>query len=102
MNKKKSKKKKTGQPCINHPDHFETKECERCNEYFCSECYVEDWSTNFFHQFIGQKRDFIQKFYCQPCRKRVVRIRVIAYLGLLLLFGGPIVLWLIQSILFRI
>ena len=98
MTKKKSKNLKTGEVCINHPDNYETKECERCHEFFCADCITEDWSTNFFQQFIGQKRDFIQKIYCHPCRTRVVRIRVLAYLMLLLLFAGPIVLWLISSI----
>ncbi|MFX1282067.1 MAG: hypothetical protein ACFFB5_00365 [Promethearchaeota archaeon] len=102
MTKKKEKQLRKGHMCVNHPNNFETKECERCNEYFCSDCYIEDWSVNFFQQFLGQKRDFIQKIYCKPCYNRVMRVRMIAYLGLLLLFGGPIVLWLLSSVLSRI
>lgn len=101
MAKARSKKRKKGQACVNHPNNFETKECERCDNFFCEDCIVEDWSVNFFQQFIGQKRDFVQKIYCKPCYKRVVRIRMIAYVGLLVLFGGPVVLWIITNILFR-
>ncbi|MFX0016577.1 MAG: hypothetical protein ACFFB2_18755 [Promethearchaeota archaeon] len=102
MSKTRTKNHKKGNPCINHPNIFNTQECERCHEYFCPECFIEDWSVNFFQQFIGQKRDFVQKIYCKPCQKRVTRIRMIAYIGLLLLFGGPIMLWLITAVLFRI
>ena len=101
MTNKKSKKRNTGQACINHQNDFETKECERCHEHFCPKCFVEDWSVNFFQQFIGQKQDFVQKIYCKPCQRRVVRIRMIAYIGLLFLFGGPIVLWFISAIILR-
>ncbi|MFW9905909.1 MAG: hypothetical protein ACFFFH_16425 [Candidatus Thorarchaeota archaeon] len=101
MSKKRSKKEKKGQACVNHPNTFETKECERCKNYFCEECIIEDWSVNFFHQFLGQKRNFVHKTYCKPCYKRVVLIRMIAYAGLLALFGGPVVLWILINIFFR-
>lgn len=101
MAKKRSKTQKKGQSCVNHPNRFETKECERCDDFFCEDCIIEDWSVNFFQQFIGQKRDFVKKTYCKPCYNRVVRIRMIAYVGLLVLFGGPIVLWLISNFFFR-
>ena len=42
MTMKRSKKRKKGQACINHPNIFETKECERCDEFFCDDCIVED------------------------------------------------------------
>ncbi|MFX1517768.1 MAG: hypothetical protein ACFFC6_15805 [Promethearchaeota archaeon] len=101
MTTQRSTKRKKGQACVNHPNRFETKECERCNEFFCEECIIEDWSVNFFQQFIGQKRDFIQKTYCKPCYRRVAQIRMIAYIGLLVLFGGPIALWFISNVFFR-
>ena len=97
MSHKKGRKKEKGVACVNHPDNYDTKECERCDKFFCSECYVEDWQENFLHQFIGQKRDFIKKIYCNPCQKRVLRVRVIAYLGLLALIGGPFFLWFILN-----
>ncbi len=102
MAKTKEKQHRKGRGCVNHSNNFETKECERCHEYFCPDCYIEDWSVNFFQQFVGQKRNFVKKIYCKPCRNRVIRIRMIAYLGLLILFGGPVVLWLISAILFQI
>ena len=90
--------KKQGPPCVNHPDNCNTQECERCKKFFCSECIVEDWHENFFSQFIGQKRDFIQKIYCKPCEKRVRRIRVIASVGILFLFGLPIAILIMLNI----
>ena len=94
MSQKKQKRlKKRGPACINHPANFETKKCERCKQYFCSECFVEDWHKNFLSQFVGQKRDFIKKIYCIPCQKRVVRVRLLAYSGLLILFVLPFVIW---------
>ncbi|MFX0084731.1 MAG: hypothetical protein ACFFAU_03580 [Candidatus Hodarchaeota archaeon] len=98
MSKMKDKKKEKGSSCVNHPDNYDTEECERCRKFFCSECYIEDWQENFLHQFIGQKRDFIKKIYCEPCQKRVRRVRMIAYLGLLGLFVTPFVIWFILSI----
>ena len=89
------KKRKKGFACTNHQNNYETKQCERCDQYFCEECYVEDWHENFLHQFIGQKRDFVKRIYCLPCQKRVVRVRLIAYLGILLVFAIPFVLWFI-------
>ncbi|MHA2225574.1 MAG: hypothetical protein ACXAC8_10250 [Candidatus Hodarchaeales archaeon] len=97
MAKKKRTKQKKELSCVNHPDRFETAECERCHQHYCSECYVEDWSVNFFQQFIGQKRNFVQKVYCEPCQKRVVRVRMVAYLGLLVLFGAPFVVMLLMA-----
>jgi hypothetical protein len=90
--------KKPGVSCANHSDNYITVECERCHEFFCSECMVEDWHENFFTQFIGQKRNFSKKDYCIPCEKRVVRVRLLSYFGLLSLFGLPIVLWLLLSL----
>ncbi|MHA2176260.1 MAG: hypothetical protein ACXACP_01285 [Candidatus Hodarchaeales archaeon] len=90
--------KKQGPACANHPNNHNTEECERCKKFFCSDCIVEDWHENFFSQFIGQKRKYIQKIYCKPCEKRVVRIRLLANFGLLILFGLPIVLWLLISL----
>ena len=90
--------KKAGQSCVNHNDNFITEECERCHKFFCSDCIVEDWHESFFTQFVGQKRAFTKKNYCIPCQKRVVRVRLIGYSGLLLLFGLPIVLWLLISL----
>ena len=98
MSKRKDKKKEIGPACVNHPDNYNAKECERCRKYFCSECYIEDWQENFLHQFVGQKRDFIKKIYCKPCQKRVARVRMIAYIGLLGLFGTPFVIYMILSI----
>lgn len=89
--------KKAGEPCINHSDNFNTEECERCHKFFCSECIIEDWHESFLTQFIGQKREFNRKKYCFSCQKRVVRVRLIGYIGLLLLFGLPIVLWFLSS-----
>ncbi|UCE13090.1 MAG: hypothetical protein JSV04_12970 [Candidatus Heimdallarchaeota archaeon] len=97
MPKKKRKESKQGPACVNHEDRFDTEECERCHEFYCPNCYVEDWHENFLQQFVGQKRDFIQRIYCTSCQKRVVRVRLIAYIGLLLLFGTPFVLWFLLS-----
>ena len=85
--------KKRGVACTNHSDNFMTKECERCKKFFCSDCYVEDWHESFLSQFVGQKREFIQKIYCKPCQKRVVRVRLIGYSGLLLILVLPLVIW---------
>ena len=90
--------RKQGPVCTNHSTRFDTEECDRCHKFFCADCSVEDWHENFFSQFIGQKRDFIKKNYCKPCQKRVVRIRLAAYIGLLLMFGLPILLWLLISL----
>ena len=90
--------KKPGKPCVNHNSNYTTVECERCHKYFCSECTVEDWHESFFSQFVGQKRSFSKKDYCIPCQKRVVRVRLFGYIGLLSLFGLPIVLWLMLSL----
>jgi hypothetical protein len=91
--KKRKLSKKRGSACVNHPNNFETKKCERCHQFFCSECFIEDWHENFLSQFVGQKRDFIKKIYCIPCQKRVVRVRLLAYSGLLVLFVLPFVIW---------
>jgi hypothetical protein len=85
--------KKRGVACTNHSDNFETKECERCKKFFCSDCYVEDWHESFLSQFVGQKREFVKKIYCKPCQKRVVRVRLIGYGGLLLILVLPFVIW---------
>ncbi|MHA1995002.1 MAG: hypothetical protein ACW97Z_10710 [Candidatus Hodarchaeales archaeon] len=77
--------RKQGPVCANHTDRFDTKECDRCHKFFCTE-------------FIGKKRDFIKKIYCHPCQKRVVRIRMAGYIGLLLMFGLPVVLWVLISL----
>jgi hypothetical protein len=98
MSSKTRKIAKKGQPCVNHPNNLKTEECERCHRFFCEECYVEEWHETFFQQFIGQKREIVKNIYCKPCRKRVVRIRMIAYIGILLLFFLPIILWLSVSI----
>ncbi|MHA2138200.1 MAG: hypothetical protein ACXABU_08435 [Candidatus Hodarchaeales archaeon] len=90
--------RKQGPVCANHTDRFDTKECDRCHKFFCTDCNVEDWHENFFSQFIGKKRDFIKKIYCHPCQKRVVRIRMAGYIGLLLMFGLPVVLWVLISL----
>jgi hypothetical protein len=90
--------RKQGPVCTNHKNRFDTKECERCHKFFCSDCIIEDWHENFFSQFIGQKRDFIKKNYCHPCQKRVVRIRLAGYIGLLIMFGLPVVLWMLISL----
>ena len=96
MGKKERKiARKSGKPCINHSKNYDTTECERCHEYFCTECIVEDWHESFFSQFLGQKREFVKKDYCIPCQKRVVRIRLLSYIGLLALFGIPVILWLL-------
>lgn len=97
MSTKRKKKKEKGHSCVNHRDNYETKECDRCQQFFCSECYTEEWQENFLHQFIGQKRDFIMKIYCIPCQRRVNRVHMIAYLGLLALFVIPFTIWLILS-----
>ena len=97
MSTKRKKRKEKGQPCINHPNNYDTEECDRCQQFFCSECYVEDWQENFLQQFIGQKRNFQKKFYCYSCQRRVNRVHMIAYLGLLALFVTPILIWLILS-----
>ncbi|MHA2306020.1 MAG: hypothetical protein ACXACU_11570 [Candidatus Hodarchaeales archaeon] len=98
MSTKRKKGKEKGYPCVNHPKNYDTEECERCQRFFCAECYIEDWQENFLHQFIGQKRDFIQKIYCIPCQKRVGRVRMIAYLGLLAIFVTPFAIWLILQL----
>ena len=85
--------KKRGLACVNHSANLVTKECERCHKFFCSECYIEDWHESFLTQFVGQKRDFIKKIYCKPCQKRVVRVRLIGYSGLLIIFILPFVIW---------
>lgn len=97
MTKLKRIKTKKSHPCINHPNINETKECERCHQYFCSNCYLEDWHETFFGQFLARKREVVKTIYCKPCQKRVVRIRMIAYLGLLTLFTLPIVIWVLMA-----
>ncbi len=97
-NTKRQISRKKGSVCVNHSGSYDTKECERCHKFFCTDCIVEDWHENFFSQFIGQKRDFIQKYYCKPCQTRVVRIRLAGYIGLLLMFGLPVVLWVLLSV----
>ena len=89
---------KSGKPCVNHKTRYDTVECERCHEFFCPDCVVEDWSENFLLQFVGRKRDFIKKDYCILCEKRVVRVRLFGYIALLLLFGLPILLWLLLNL----
>ncbi|MHA1972339.1 MAG: hypothetical protein ACTSW1_05065 [Candidatus Hodarchaeales archaeon] len=95
MRKIKRKAVKKGKPCFNHPNNFETEECERCHKFFCSECYVEDWNENFYQQFLGKKREFIKRIYCKSCHRRIIRIRIIAAAGVLALFLIPFIIWVI-------
>lgn len=98
MSQRKHRSSKKDLACINHPANLDTKECERCHNYFCSECYIEDWHETFFQQFVGQKREMVKKIYCVPCQKRVIRVRMIAYIGLLVLFLSPVLLWALIAI----
>jgi hypothetical protein len=98
MTKFKRKISKKGTPCVNHPKNLVTQECERCHQYFCSECYVEDWHETFFHQFLAQKREVVKTIYCIPCQKRVVRVRMIAYIGFLSILLLPIIIVVIMAI----
>jgi len=91
-------KRTKGISCVNHPDNIETQECERCHKYFCQECLIEDWSENFYQQFLGKKRQFTSKIYCRPCQKRVNRARVITSIILLTLLISPLLLWALVAI----
>ncbi|MFW9856856.1 MAG: hypothetical protein ACFFFG_17540 [Candidatus Thorarchaeota archaeon] len=99
MSKRRREKQKQGASCVNHPSRYETMECERCHQNFCSECVVEDWHETFFQQFIGEKRKMVKQVYCIPCRQRILRIRVIASIGLLTILLLPLVLWFIAAVL---
>ncbi|MFX0170776.1 MAG: hypothetical protein ACFE9L_02540 [Candidatus Hodarchaeota archaeon] len=85
-------------PCVNHPNNYGTKECKRCNQYFCSECYIEDWHETFFHQFLAQKREVIKTVYCKPCQRRVVRVRMIGYIGFLIILTLPLIITVIIAL----
>ncbi|MFX0091835.1 MAG: hypothetical protein ACFFBD_08745 [Candidatus Hodarchaeota archaeon] len=88
---------KTREPtCIKHPTVQASKRCERCGDYFCSDCIKEEWSTTFFRSIIGKPQDFEKHYYCVNCRRRTSMIRLILSIGLLLIFLLPSIFFLLQ------
>ncbi|MFX1250132.1 MAG: hypothetical protein ACFFCZ_00780 [Promethearchaeota archaeon] len=90
------RKKATGPICVNHPTVSATKKCERCGQYFCSECIHEEWSTTFFRSIVGQSQDFEKHYYCSGCAQKTNYLRLVLSIALLLLFLVPTIFFLIQ------
>ncbi|MFX1537998.1 MAG: hypothetical protein ACFFDI_27710 [Promethearchaeota archaeon] len=93
------KKNTTGLICVNHPTVPASKKCERCGQYFCSECIKEEWSTTFFRSIVGQPQDFEKHYYCSNCAQKTNYLRLVLSIGLLLLFLVPTIFFLIQFLL---
>ncbi|MFX0064553.1 MAG: hypothetical protein ACFFC7_20460 [Candidatus Hermodarchaeota archaeon] len=100
MHSSKNKSKKATEPiCVNHPTVPAVKKCERCGQYFCSECIKEEWSTTFFRSIVGQPQDFEKHFYCSDCAQKTNYLRLVLSIALLLLFLVPTLFFLIQFLL---
>ncbi|MHA2271075.1 MAG: hypothetical protein ACXACI_04375 [Candidatus Hodarchaeales archaeon] len=86
---KAGKPRKKGKPvpraCINHPEVSGIRRCERCGSWACRDCIEEVWHQTFLRSFIAEKRRFEKELLCPDCSRRISRIRVAAYLFVLIL-----------------
>ncbi len=95
--KRRYKTGKMGEFCKNHPQRRADTQCQKCKEYYCTQCVEDVWKeTRIVEQALGQKREFKRQFLCKKCERRDRIIRVMEAIALLILFLMPVLFVLIN------
>jgi hypothetical protein len=79
------KGKQVPRACKNHPEVSGIQRCERCGAWVCRDCIEEVWHQTFLRSFVAEKRRFEKEMLCQDCARRISRLRLAAYIFVLIL-----------------